>query len=168
MRLARIRPVAVHGALTGERLDVGLALTVDRASAGDGDVLAALGIDEAALVEAGRVFGAPECGLDFGIVGRVGRAEKHGVALDVQLDAALHGDEAAQIAPFRQRHAAAAASGAVVDGGLNRRRVHGRAVAHSAVGANVAVQHEKASSNKTIFDDIVAQLKMNVNATKAL
>ena len=84
-------------------------------------------------------------GLDFGIVGRVGRAEQHSVALDMQLDAALQRDKAAQIAALAQRYAAAAMACAIVDGRLNGRRIHRRAVAHSAVGSNVAIQHEKAS-----------------------
>ena len=105
--------------------------------------MSSLGVDEAALVEAGGVLGAPEVGHDLGIVVAVGRAQQHCVALDAQLHAVLQADHAGQEASLGEGDASAAVTGAVVNGGLKRFGVHGHAVAECAVVLDKAVEHGK-------------------------
>ena len=66
------------------------------------------GVEQGAAVEARRVLCAPEIRLDLREIQPVRGTQKHGVALDAQLDTALHIDAAAQEAPALQRDAPAA------------------------------------------------------------
>jgi len=125
----------------GHGFHIRFTLAVNGASAGDGNVGAAFGVDETALVETGGVLCAPEIGDDFGEVVDFGGSQQHGIPLNVQVNTVLQVDTAAKIPALFQNDLTAAVGGAVINGCLNGSGVQCDAVTNGTVGSYIAVFH---------------------------
>ena len=126
-----------------------ITIAINGSHARDGDVLAALGKDKRCVSVSGQVVafhvGQP---LAFGVIVAIGRAKKASVGLDMQLHTASQGDRAAQIGSLTHNHTTAALRRTIINGTLNRRRVHGDSVPHGTVAFDVKFSHAF-SSNPT-------------------
>lgn len=108
-----------------------LAVPVDDAVAGDGEIGCVGGADEG-LVAGGAEFG------DGRIVSVIGGAEEGGTLVEMQVDVALEHDGGAEIGSGREQHRATALGFAGVDCCLNGVRVLGDTVGLGTIGANIA------------------------------